>query len=224
MDTRAGLSFFVKAATTEPTAVFLRDEHAIYSGIAATCMPEMLAWDDAGKWPILVLEDLSGAAWPPPWNPMRIDAVLRACAELASIEGPDWLPSWRELRDDFMRWRVIGEDPRPFLSTGLANHDWLETALPLLCAAEAAADVTGTSVVHSDVRSDNLCFVPEAKLVDWNWTHRATLRSMSWRGSQVCIWRVARRPGRCCLMPMSTWWRWSPGTSPATRACRYRRT
>ena len=169
---RAGSSFFVKAATTEPTAGFLRDEHAVYSGIGAACIPEMLGWDDAGEWPILILEDLSDAVWPPPWDRVQIEAVLDACAELASIEGPDWLPSWRDLRDDFMRWRIIAHDPHPFLSTGLADRGWLDAALPHLLSAEAAADVVGSSVVHADVRSDNLCFEPEAKFVDWNWTRR----------------------------------------------------
>jgi len=46
----------------------------------------------------------------------------------------------------------------------------IEAALPSLLTAEAAAILEGDSLVHLDVRSDNLCFRDgRALIVDWNW-------------------------------------------------------
>ena len=48
-------------------------------------MPEVLGWDD-GERPLLLLEDLSGCGWPPPWDDRRIEQVLDALARLHAIE------------------------------------------------------------------------------------------------------------------------------------------
>jgi hypothetical protein len=172
VERQPGANVFVKAATTELTATFLRDEHAVYAGIAASCMPEMIGWDDDGEFPVLIVEDLSWAIWPPPWDDTRVEAVLDAAAELAAIQGPAWLPSWADTQPEFQKWCVIAEDPTTFLAGGLGDVEWLDTVLPILLAAESALDLSGDSVVHSDIRSDNLCLTPAAKLVDWNWTRR----------------------------------------------------
>jgi hypothetical protein len=66
-------------------------------------------------------------------------------------------------------WQRVSEDPAPFLGLGLTSDRWLEAALPALMGASAALRLQGDQVVHLDVRSDNLCFVPRgAVLVDWN--------------------------------------------------------
>lgn len=165
-------SVFVKAATTEPTARFLREEYAVYAGLEAECMPELVAWDGDEPSPILVLEDLSTAFWPPPWNAERIDAVLAAAHELAGTPAPEWLPSWAGAEDEFRKWRVIADDPAGFIDAGIVSAAWLEHALAALVDLETGLDVAGDAVVHSDIRSDNVCLTPAAKLVDWNWTRR----------------------------------------------------
>ena len=90
---RTALRAFAKLAVDEPTAGFLRDEHRVYSQLAAPFIPELLAWDDDGELPILVIEDLSEAHWPPPWRPGDTDAVLDALDALHETEAPGGLPA-----------------------------------------------------------------------------------------------------------------------------------
>jgi hypothetical protein len=62
------LSVFVKCGVTPTTANMLRREIAAYEGIRAAFMPALMGWDDDGLTPLLIIEDLSYANWPPPWT------------------------------------------------------------------------------------------------------------------------------------------------------------
>ena len=64
-----GTSCFAKSATAtphSPTDEWLRREHHVYSSLQADFLARMLGWDDDGVQPLLILEDLSAAHWPPP--------------------------------------------------------------------------------------------------------------------------------------------------------------
>ena len=63
-----GSSAFAKIGTTLDTSEWLRFKHRMYSQTTASWLPKLLGWDDDGDTPILALEDLSGAHWPPPWG------------------------------------------------------------------------------------------------------------------------------------------------------------
>ncbi len=163
-----GASAFVKVGTTPDTSAWLRAEHGVYSRIRADFLPALLGWED-GEAPVLVLEDLSRAAWPPPWSPGRVDQVLAALAAIAATPPPPGTPPIAARHSELRSWRVVAADPAPFLSLGLCSAAWLDAALPALLAADAAAVLDGEHLLHLDVRSDNLCFVGErAVLVDWN--------------------------------------------------------
>ncbi len=54
-----GPSAFVKLATTENTAQWVRDEAWVYERVRGPFMAEFLGWDEGGEWPFLVLEDLT---------------------------------------------------------------------------------------------------------------------------------------------------------------------
>ncbi len=167
-----GSSAFVKGAVDEITAGWLRTEHRVYSTIEARYLPQCLGWDDDGKNPVLLLEDLSAAYWPPPWRPGDVELVLDALAEVRATPPPDWVPA--QDRERLVGWPVVAEDPRPFLSLGLCSEAWLNEALPYLVAAEGDAKIDGDALVHIDVRSDNLCFSGDrVMLVDWNLAARA---------------------------------------------------
>ena len=168
-----GTSVFVKSGA-DHLARFLRAEHGrIYSRIEASFLPRLVAWDDDGTTPILVLEDLSAAHWPPPWSKQRIEAVLATLNNLQALnEQLDVIPpiDAAPLRDG---WPTIAGDPSPFLGLELCSARWLSNALPHLVQAAVAAPVEGEDILHFDVRSDNLCFVQigneeRAILVDWN--------------------------------------------------------
>lgn len=164
-----GTSAFVKAGVTEPTADWLRTEQAVYSSLRAPYLPVALGWHD-GDLPVLVLEDLSDAEWPPPWSPEKIARVRTALDQVAATPPPAGLPSLERLRPELTCWARVGEDPEPFLRLGVCTEQWFERASPVLAEAERGAVLEGDAFLHFDVRSDNVCFAgPRTLLVDWNW-------------------------------------------------------
>lgn len=169
-----GRSVFAKVATDDATASWLRDEHLVYSALRGSpFMAGYLGWYDDGSRPVLVLEDLSGATWPPPWDGRTVEAVLECLRSVAIAPPPEGLPRADDdhlgLRDG---WEEIAHEPGPFLRLGLCSEDWLARALPTLQGAARSAPLGGVALLHFDVRSDNVCLRPggRAILVDWNWT------------------------------------------------------
>jgi len=171
-----GASVFVKAATDDNTARWLRNEYRIYGALKADFLPKFLAWED-GERPLLILEDLSAGFWPPPWSREHIARVRDTLKKIAATAPPAGvLPAVGTFFEDALGgWRGIAMDPSGFLSLGLVSSEWLATALPILIKAEQDADFSGDALVHMDVRSDNICFLGERTiLVDWNWASVGT--------------------------------------------------
>jgi hypothetical protein len=159
---------FVKVGTTAYTAEALRLEWQVYSTLTASFMPQLIAWDDHPAEPMLVLEDLSVGFWPPPWQPPLVDEVREALDAVHRSRAN--LKPFTEVLGTFEDgWREVADDPEPFLTLSLVSREWLERALPRLMVANAQVELTGTEVVHFDVRSDNTCRVPRGIVfVDWN--------------------------------------------------------
>jgi aminoglycoside phosphotransferase (APT) family kinase protein len=162
-------SAFVKAATDQMSAGFLRTEHALYSSLAAPFMPRLLDWHDDGELPVLVLEDLSGAEWPPPWIGAAVAAVLQTLEEVAASKPAIALPRAEDDGKWTTGWDAVAREPTPFVALGVAPPAWLERHLDALRSASQAAPLAGDALLHLDVRSDNLCIRGgRAVLVDWN--------------------------------------------------------
>ena len=102
-----GSSAFVKGAVDEATAGWLRVEHRVYTTIEAGYLPELRGWDDDGKSPVLLLEDLSAAYWPPPWRPGDVGPVLDALAKVRATPPPDWVPA--QDRQRLRGWPIVAE-------------------------------------------------------------------------------------------------------------------
>lgn len=159
-------SAFVKVATTPLTARLLRGEKLVYDALSGRFMPRLLGWEDEAQ-PILIIEDLSHAHWPPPWRPGDVERVLEQIramhASNADLEKRTLLYGGREAG-----WPTVARDPAPLLSLGLVSARWLEEALPALIAAEAACELDGDAVTHLDLRSDNICIADgTVKFIDW---------------------------------------------------------
>jgi hypothetical protein len=166
-----GRTVFVKSAEAPHLAAWLRREHEVYAHVEGSFMPELIAFDDDGVRPILVIEDLSRAEWEPRWTPDRVDRVRSALRELNGCAPP---PNTEPVRVAhaglFGRWRDVADDPEPFLSVGLRPEAWLDEHLPALLELGDGSAADGDDVLHLDVRSDNLCFDGDrVVLVDWNW-------------------------------------------------------
>ncbi|HSL15154.1 MAG TPA: aminoglycoside phosphotransferase family protein [Actinomycetota bacterium] len=167
-----GRTAFLKIATDDATASWLRDEHLMYSVLrGASFMPAYLGWYDDGHRPVLAIEDVSAGDWPPPWTTGRIEAVLACLGEVASTPPPDGLPRAGDdhpgLRDG---WAEVERERDAALGLGLFGAAWLDEHLPALHRAAEAVPLAGDALLHFDVRSDNVCFAGDRPLlVDWNW-------------------------------------------------------
>jgi hypothetical protein len=185
-----GRRVFVKSAEAPNLAGWLRREHEVYASLSGSFIPRLEGWDDDGVRPVLAIEDLSDADWVPRWDDARVAAVLDTLAEVATSPPPPNTPLFREtLADLFDRWQDVVADPEPFLSAGIRDRDWLDRCLPTIVEAAAAVDPSGDSLLHVDVRSDNLCFRDgRAVLVDWNWASIGdpNLDIAAWLPSLTC--------------------------------------
>lgn len=164
-----GHAVFVKSAVDELSAGWLRTEIGVYTKLRASFLPAFHGWAEHDGLPLIVLEDLGGAHWPPPWRDGDVDAVRRALQQLAATPPPEGIQ--RVPRDELaFEWREVERDPEPFLATGMVSRAWLEEHLAPLRDAAERATFDGDALLHLDVRSDNLALRGgQAVLVDWNW-------------------------------------------------------
>lgn len=183
-----GNAAFVKGATTEEIAGWLRNEHRILDHLRGTSLcPEVLGWrDDGTGLPLLVTEDLSAAYWPAAgaenpnggtstvWRPGDIDVLRRTLDRLRRASLPAELPltpSWPG-----PQWLRVVELADRLVDAGVVIPGWLEANAATLIAVDAEADTAldlGACLVHGDFRSDNICILGsaderEVRLVDWS--------------------------------------------------------
>lgn len=160
---------FAKHADDEPGAVWLRREHQVYEQLHGPFMPELIGWHDDGELPVLVLEDLSASTWPPPWTSEQLRAVQDTLRDIAGRPATDGLLSASQTWYGQGGWPEIAHNPAQFLALGLCTPQWLHQCLPAILAVADFAGLDGDSIVHLDVRSDNLCFRGnQPVLFDWN--------------------------------------------------------
>jgi SAM-dependent methyltransferase len=171
LDLEDGRRAFAKLAPTDDIAWRIRDEHRHMTMFDQDFRCEILAFEDGDR-PLLLLEDLRDARWPPPWRAGDVERV-RETLERIWATPADGLPNADRLRQMFSWWETIASDPTGFLSLGIASEDWLDRCLPTLIEATREAAYEGQDFLHMDVRSDNMCFSEERVVfVDWNWAVR----------------------------------------------------
>jgi aminoglycoside phosphotransferase (APT) family kinase protein len=174
--TADGRRAFVKAVGPElnPDApAFHRREALIAASLPVTAPTPRLLWAyDEGEagWVALAFEDVDGRQPAQPWRADELDRALAALADLAAALTPSPTPIdvagsvansglfdrgwWRRVRDE----RPAGLD------------DWSARHVAALAEWEAAAPdaVVGETLLHLDVRADNLLLTPDRVLfVDW---------------------------------------------------------
>jgi hypothetical protein len=86
--------------------------HKLSSVVGTFVPPGAIGWHDDGAEPALVIEDHSGARWPPPWSTDSIVAVMRTLEAVGSTPPPpsafditergllDPAEGWEAVRDD----------------------------------------------------------------------------------------------------------------------------
>jgi hypothetical protein len=164
-----GSRAFLKLASVDPSPQWVRDERRVFDCAEGPFMPLFLGFED-GDEPLLILEDmLPDARWPPPWHDGDVEAVLAALREVAAAPLKGELPRLAEKGGLGEGWHDVADDPAPFLVLEIVSAEWPDRSLPALLEASDATPLEGESLVHCDVRSDNLCLRSgHAVLLDWN--------------------------------------------------------
>jgi Ser/Thr protein kinase RdoA (MazF antagonist) len=159
-----------------------RREAEISAALPASApAPRLLGTHDDGHWVALVLEDVDGRHPLTPWNPNELQQVIRALDELAEATTPAPLEGLATAADqvaaEFSGWVRVRADPPAGLDL------WAVAHLDELCAAaeRGLAALTGETLVHLDIRADNLLIregggqdqgTRTVTVVDWPWACR----------------------------------------------------
>lgn len=170
--TEDGRSFFLKTAVDQQTTDWLLTERMIYESVRSPHLPKLEAAADSP--PYLLLEDLSRAVWPPPWTEDQVSSVLAGLDELHGHVPPPGTVPLEERRYHGGGWSEVLADPVPFLRLRCCSEPWFTSYGEKLAQLEQKAPRNGQALVHLDVRSDNLCFMPDRGVVffDWSWASR----------------------------------------------------
>jgi aminoglycoside phosphotransferase (APT) family kinase protein len=177
-----GRRVFVKAVSPSinphSPGMHRREARIAASLPASVPTPRLLDVSDDGDWIALIFEDVEGTSPSTPWRRDQLDRVLAAVTQLTSLLTPTPItvePVSELMLDVFTGWHRLaaaaesGDD-------GLQGVDpWIRRHLADLVAIEqAAARATdGTTLLHTDIRADNVLLTPTAVLfVDWPWASR----------------------------------------------------
>ncbi|HEY3118429.1 MAG TPA: phosphotransferase [Chloroflexota bacterium] len=177
-----GRRVFAKLGITKDLGHRLQAEYRNMLVVPQEFRCQVVGW--RGTHPrLLVVEDLSDARWPPPWQPGDVEKVLETMERLWGTPPPTHFPSAEQDRKTLSGWQKIAADPSGFLSLNVGSPDWLKHSLPTLIEAEQAAVLDGDDLIHLDLRSDNLCFTGNrVVLVDWNFACRGN------RALDLALW------------------------------------
>ncbi len=163
-------SVFVKAATDPATTDWLVNERHALELVGSRFGPNIIAWLE-GDFPILVTEDMSAGYWPAGtgethWRDGDMAAVIDTLDQLRAVQVDDRL---NRLPEPPLVWNDLLLNP-VLADSGLCTPQWLERYGADILAAEQSPVEAGTSLVHGDVRSDNLCLYPngQVRFVDWS--------------------------------------------------------
>lgn len=168
-----GSRHFVKAASTKAQRLFAdsyREEARKLAALPpAVPAPRLLWTHDADDWVVLGIEHVEHRTPRRPWQHADLEAVVTALAETAALTPPpaglglpafaaelaEWPSYWDRLR--------VAPPDLPLLA------ERLDDAAAL--ASGFAAVVGGETLVHTDVRDDNVLLATDGRvlLCGWNW-------------------------------------------------------
>jgi Ser/Thr protein kinase RdoA (MazF antagonist) len=174
--TDAGRRAFVKAVGPEPNPDSVRLYRAELKIAAAlpesVPAPRLLTGFEREGWVVLVFEDVEGRHPELPWRRDELDRVLEALERMSAALTPapiDAPPIGEVFGPAFQGWRRLLEE-----DTGGVDP-WALRHLGALAELESgwAAAAAGDSLVHADLRADNLLLTDErVYVVDWPWACR----------------------------------------------------
>ena len=169
-----GRRVFIKAVSelaNPDTPDIHRREARILAALPASTPAARLLWTyDEGGWVALCLEDIDGRHPSEPWTDHDLDLVVSAVTRMAQDLTPSPIEVDQTAAEGFERdingWQTAlrrGEDRLdPWCLRNLERLAGLESRAPSAAAGE--------TLLHFDVRADNLLIVGErVYLLDWPW-------------------------------------------------------
>lgn len=170
-----GRRAFVKAVGTSINEVapkLHRSEAKISALLPGTLpVPKYIGSYEDKDWVALVLEDIPGIHPQTPWTSFELDLVLDSLHTLGRHPVPTTLSHLprlhTELAGEFSGWDRVRADPPPSLDPWTLDH--LQQLQDLARAGLSCLE--GRSLVHSDIRSDNILLTEDhgAYIIDWPW-------------------------------------------------------
>jgi len=178
---------------------------ALPHGIPA---PELVGHGDSEDWRVLVLGVIEGLLPGHPWTPDEVEAAHAACLRFAEAGTPapatlDVGTMAGDLDDPRIHSTAQALAEGTFAPPGGMPGWLLERGPQLAGVAAGASRLAGQSLVHGDLRPDNLLVDHSgaAWIVDWNWVvtgpawldFTGLLPLMAWQGVDVEV-LMARSP------------------------------
>lgn len=167
----------INAARNPHAPALYRREAAVMAALPARVPAPALLWTwDDGEWVVLILEWIDGRSPGEPWNEDELGRVVAALDELARSLTPSPLAGptvVEDLADNFCSWRRMSADPA--LAQGL-DRPWARANLNRLASLEAgwARAAAGDTLLHADLRADNMLLAPDGRVVFVDWPYAVT--------------------------------------------------
>jgi Phosphotransferase enzyme family len=176
LQSESGHRVFIKAVGPEPNpfvpAIHRREATIVQALPIEAPVPRLLwSYDEGdGGWVVLAFEDVEGRHPAMPWRPDELSRVLDAVTALSASLTPSPLSppvvgtASEEIAERLCGWRLLRDQPPGQLD------DWSVHHLDALAALETAAPaaVAGDTLLHLDVRADNLLLTwDRVFVVDW---------------------------------------------------------
>jgi aminoglycoside phosphotransferase (APT) family kinase protein len=169
-----GSRHFVKAASVRAQRMFAeayREEARKLAALPVSAPAPRLLWkQDDEDWVVLGIEYVESRAPRRPWREADLEACVAMTGELASALTPPPAELGKEsFVAEFADWPSHWERVRADLPDLPAIAEHLDEAAAL--AARFAEVADGTTLVHTDIRDDNLMLATDGRvlLCDWNW-------------------------------------------------------
>jgi len=173
IQTADGGRAFVKAVGPElnpDSPGTYRREAQISAALPASAAVSRLLWtyeDTDSGWIVLAFEEIDGVMPAQPWRPEELHRVVEALVELSAALTPSPIESGSAseiFATSLHGWEQLRVDPPPGLDDWSVQH--LDAIASLEAMAPAAA--AGTTLLHLDLRADNLLLTSDrVVVVDW---------------------------------------------------------
>ena len=172
-----GRRIFLKAIGSQPnpdSPAMHRREAQIAAALPASVPTPRLLWSyDDGEWVAIVFEDVEG--WTPatPWRLEELNRVLAALTQLVDSLTPSPIAVEtiaERLHEPFQGWRALELAARTKRDDLSGVPDWARRNLERLALAESEweAASAGATLLHFDLRADNILLTTDRVLVvDW---------------------------------------------------------